>query len=82
MADRVPVKMLGYYNGINAGEIAGFVPEVAERLIEQGLAEPYDDGSEETDDGAPDEPKTAPKPAVTVASGKPKGELPVQGAGG
>jgi hypothetical protein len=72
MSDRIPVRLLSYYGGVNKGEIAGYVPEIAARLIEQGIAEAYVD-----EEGAaePEVPVTAAKPGkVTAAS------LPAQGA--
>lgn len=35
------VKFLSSWQGYNAGEAAGFIPDRAKWLIEQGLAEPF-----------------------------------------
>lgn len=70
MTERVAVKLLQYYGGVNKGEIAGYVPEVAERLIDQGYAELYVPDAETAVDAA------APAPAAKDG----KGKLPAQGA--
>jgi hypothetical protein len=66
--ERIPVKLLQYFGGVNAGEIAGYVPEVATRLIEQGFAEAY---APEAETAAPDTP----------ADNGGKDKLPAQGKG-
>lgn len=42
MPDRVPVQFLRHHDRYNAGEVAGFEADVAHRLIQQGIAKPYD----------------------------------------
>lgn len=41
-AKLVPVKFLKPWQVYNAGEIAGFTKPVAERLVEEKIAEPVD----------------------------------------
>ena len=70
--DRIAVQLLQYYSGVNAGEIAGYMPEVAARLIEQGFARAYVP-QDQADLVAADAP--------SVQSGKGgKAVLPAQGA--
>jgi hypothetical protein len=74
MSDRIAVRLLSYYGGVNKGEIAGYVPEVAERLIAEGRAEAYVPEAEGgTGEDAPD--------AKAAKGGKAAAPtLPVQGA--
>lgn len=77
--DRIPVRLLKHYNGCNPGEVAGFVPDVAESLVKQGFAEPYDPdavAAGASDDGADAKPKTAGKAKTAKPAADP---LPVQG---
>ena len=60
-----PVRLLQRFDRCNAGEIAGFPPEVARALIERGMAVPYSRPSPA--------PVTAPANAAAVAAPTPKG---------
>jgi len=37
--DLIPLRMIKAFGGCNPGEVAGFLPHVAEQLIKQGAAE-------------------------------------------
>lgn len=71
MSDRIPVRMLKHSHGLNPGEIAGFVPEVAERLIAAGAAAPLD-GAEaaQTGAGGDGEKSADPAPATDTKSAR------------
>lgn len=77
--DRIPVRLLKHYGVFNPGEIAGFVPEIAANLIEQGYAEAYDPEAS-SDDTASVAASDAPaaKPGKGKAAADP---LPAQGSG-
>ena len=77
--DRIPVRLLKHHGVFNPGEIAGFVPEIAANLIEQGYAEAYDAYAsfEDTTSASASEASAA-KPG----KGKPAADpLPAQGSG-
>lgn len=38
----IALKLLRHFDRYNAGEVAGFEPHLADQLIGQGLAKPYD----------------------------------------
>jgi hypothetical protein len=80
--ERIPVKMLKYYGGVNAGEIAGYVPEVAERLIEQGFAEAYVPEDPVDGDDAPTSMTAAERKVLAKTLAKTgTATLPAQGEG-
>jgi len=54
-----PVKLLQRFENVNAGEVAGFAPDVCDRLIAAGAAEPYKPDAPAAEKKAP-----APKPPV------------------
>lgn len=71
--DKVILKLLKQWGSHNSGEIAGFVPHVAEKLIAQGLATPLDAPAESAEpvEGAevgdePAEPGEGAQPAAAA----------------
>jgi hypothetical protein len=76
--ERISVRLLQYYGGVNAGEIAGYVPEVAARLIEQGFAEAYVPDDETEESGETETLTAADRKALAKAA---MATLPAQGEG-
>lgn len=77
--DRIPVRLLKHHGVFNPGEIAGFVPEIAANLIEQGYAEAYDPEASVDDTAASGATEaSAAKPSNGKAAADP---LPAQGSG-
>lgn len=85
--DKVPLKMLKYYNGINPGEIAGYSKDTAKIMVKKGYGKYYIEGEveEEVEDSAPEpEAKVMVEPLelVKCTIEKIKEELEVKVSGG